>query len=46
VPKSLAERGRLLYSGKVIHPLSKKKITAEIYTKMIVMGDNYIPFVF
>lgn len=46
VPKGLAERGRLLYSSKVIHPESKKKITAEIYSKMIVMGEQYIPFIF
>jgi hypothetical protein len=31
VPKSLGDRGRLLYSSNVIHPLSNKKIIAEIY---------------
>lgn len=35
-----------LYSSKVLHPVSKTQITAEIYSKMIMMGQEYIPFLF
>jgi hypothetical protein len=42
----MADRGRLLYSSKVIHPFSKKKLTAEIYSKMIIIGEEHIPFSF
>jgi hypothetical protein len=45
-PKSIADRGRLLYSSKVIHPFSRKKLTAEIYSKMIIIGEEHIPFSF
>lgn len=45
-PSSIEERGRLLYCSKIIHPQTQKQITAEIFSKMIVMGSLYIPLTF
>ena len=46
VPKSVADRGNLLYTSKVIHPQTQKEVQAQIYTKMIVLEDDYIPMTF